>query len=159
MIKKQRNLLTVQQLFCYMAIQSFRSNLQESKIEVLEKNLLDALLKGKFENHVKICPLTKLEYAFNKTKVTKQYCRYCNLPLKVLDYLSIEAPQIHYHLIADCCKNIILYIAYCVRVKNEQDKVDKMMFSLKANEAVYLLNFKMKFEIKYCRENFRILRK
>ena len=69
--------------------------------------------------------------------------------MKVLEYILDYLPILHYQLLIEAKENLLLYMGYCVMVKNQRDAIDKIMNDLKPNQVVLLIDFKMKFETKY----------
>ena len=131
-----------------------RSKEKESEAQQLEKlvNTLDAYLKGRFENHLGTSCFAKPSFAFDRIKSTTETCEACQLPMKVMNYLSDHTPLIHNQLLNDCREKILLYMGYRVRVKNQRDAIDNIVEKMKDHQAVALMDYKMKFECKCHRE-------
>lgn len=58
----------------------------------------------------------------------------------------------HHSLLDDAGEKLNLYMAHSIRVKNQCKQINEIIARLKEDEAMIVIDFKMKFESLYFRE-------
>jgi len=115
-------------------------------------NGLEAFLKSTFEAHIGKCPVSKRNFAFARKGSSTGTCEVCEVPERVMRYFKSWIDPMHASLLDDCTHKIHLYRGHRIRVRNQREAIDELLDGLLLNQALIVLDFKMKFEAMYYRE-------
>lgn len=100
------------------------------------------------------CDACKIEHSLVGTQgdISDISCACCKLPFWILDRVKSIVANRYAQMLVDCSLKCKLYMGHCVRVYNQRRRLEFIKENLNNNQALLLLDFKMKFEPLFYRE-------
>ena len=120
-------------------------------------NILEACLKRYIPDHIRTnpCLWVNIDFALcrsNQSNSNMAPCNVCSMPFVIIDRLKRLVDSEYVEMLDDCMLKVKLFIAHCVRSHIQNKRCDQLKNELTQEQALIIIDYKMKFEPMYFRE-------
>jgi hypothetical protein len=113
---------------------------------------LEVILKGSYDGHINSCNVTNKCFALSDKSVAyKCLCSICDI-CNIIAYIQLHIHVNHHALLNECNLKLQLYFGHRIRVLAQREAIDELLQRLPLDQALIVMDFKMKFEAMYYRE-------
>eukprot|EP00957_Ditylum_brightwellii_P028341 2140484-Ditylum_brightwellii.AAC.1 len=115
-------------------------------------NCLEGFIKTTYKNHIGSCAVTAKDFSLSPSGEGMKQCSICYFPQHVLEYVKKKVDIAHGQLLDDAAEKLIFFFGHWFRVLGQQGCIDEVLLKLKSNEAMIVMDFKMKYKAIYYQE-------